>query len=74
MQCFDVISGHHFISTQSLCTAIFLSSLFEFIVLHKAGWYAFLRRHCQSDDVALETSVPGALDEDIFPTELPGQL
>ena len=38
-------------------------------MLHKTRWYAFLRRHCRSDDIALE----GAADEDTTPTE-PGQF
>ena len=71
--CFDVILDH-FIFIQSLCTAVFLSSLFEFILLHKNRWYAFLQRHCSaSDDVALETGVTGVPDDNTSPTE-PGQF
>jgi len=62
----------HFLM-QSLCTGVFLSSLFEFIMLHKAQWYAFLQRHCKSDEVTLETGQTGVPDDNTSPTE-PGQF
>ena len=71
---FDVILDLYFIFIQSLCTAVFLSSLFEFILLHKDRWYAFLQRHCStSDDVALETGLTGVPDDNASPT-VPGQF
>ena len=71
---FDVILDLHCIFIQSLCTAVFLSSLFEFLLLHKDRWYAFLQRHCSiSDDVALKTGLTGVPDNHTSPTE-PGQF
>ena len=63
----------HFTFFQSICFAIFLSSLFEFILLHNSWWYGFLQRHCKSDDVALETGLAEVPDDDAAPIE-PGQF
>lgn len=59
---------------QSLCTAIFLSSLFKFILLHKSRWYVFLQLHCSGlDDDDLETGLTEVPDDHASPTE-PGQF
>ena len=64
----------YIIFIQSLCTAVFLSSLFKFILVHKRRWYAFLQRHCSAlDDVDLETGLTGVVDDHTSPTE-PGQF
>jgi len=47
-----------------------MCSLFEFILLHKSGWYAFLQRHCKSnDDIALEAGLTGSPENGTSPNQ-----
>ena len=51
-----------------------MCSLFEFILLHKSQWDAFLQRHCKSNnDVALEKGLTGSLEDGTSPNQ-PGQF
>ncbi|XP_065913837.1 piezo-type mechanosensitive ion channel component 1-like isoform X3 [Dysidea avara] len=53
---------------KSLCTGVFMCSLFEFVLLHKSQWYAFLQRHCKSnDDITLEKGLTRPLEDGTSP-------